>query len=302
MDADVKLSVVLPVYNERDHLPEEIQRIQKGLESDGIPYELIVVDDGSTDGSAQIAEATPGVRLIRLTRNSGVGVARRAGTEAARGELVGWTDCDLSYPNDHFGDIVRALDRTGADQVVGAREREAGTVKLLRAPAKWALRRLAEYLSETKIPDLNSGFRVFRRRVALPYLPMLPRGFSCVSTITLAFLTNGHTVQYAPIEYRARAGKSKFHPVKDTYKYLMQILRMIMYFNPLRVLAPPSLTLLGLGVIKLVYDLALHERGFQIAINTILLLFFGFQFLAIGLLADVMVNYVAKQRRESNPL
>lgn len=296
MDGDVKLSVILPVYNEREHLPQEVERIQRGLEAGGIPYELIVVDDGSSDGSPEIAAGMPGVRLIRLARNSGVGVARRAGTQAARGEYVAWTDCDLSYPNDRFTDLVREAEQTGAEQVVGAREREAGTVKLLRTPAKWALRRLAEYLSETKIPDLNSGMRVFKRRVALPYLPMLPKGFSCVSTITLAFLTNGHTVRYMPIEYRARAGKSKFHPVKDTYKYLRQILRMIMYFNPRRVLAPPSLVLLGIGTIKLMYDLIVHPFGF--AINTLLLLFFGIQFLAIGLLADVMVNYVARQRRE----
>src|SRR5687767_8318249 len=166
MAGDPRLTVVLPVYNERDHVLEEIERIQKGLESDGIPYELIVVDDGSNDGSAEVASSVPGVRLIKLPRNSGVGVARRIGTENALGDLVAWTDCDLSYPNDRFGDLVRTLDATGADHVVGAREKERGTVKFLRTPAKWFLRKLAEYLSQETIPDLNSGMRVFKRVVA----------------------------------------------------------------------------------------------------------------------------------------
>lgn len=291
---DPRLTVVLPVYNERDHMPEEIERIQKGLEADGIPYELLVVDDGSTDGSGELAKTIPGVRVITLPRNSGVGVARRIGTEQARGELVGWTDCDLTYPNDRFGDLVRSLDETGADHVVGAREKERGTVKMLRTPAKWFLRKLAEYLSQETIPDLNSGMRVFKRVVAEPYLPLLPRGFSCVSTITLAFLTNDHTVRYVPIEYRKRAGKSKFHPVKDTYKYLMQVLRMIMYFNPIRVLAPPALIILGVAVGKFLFDLIAHP--FRVTGVTILLFLAGFQILVIGLLADMIVNMVARRR------
>jgi polyisoprenyl-phosphate glycosyltransferase len=294
MPADPRLTVVLPVYNERDHVLEEIERIQKGLNTDGIPYELLVVDDGSSDGSAELAASVPGVRLIKLPRNSGVGVARRVGTEKATGQLVAWTDCDLSYPNDRFGDLVRALDATGADHVVGAREKERGTVKFLRTPAKWFLRKLAEYLSQETIPDLNSGMRVFKREVAEPYLPLLPRGFSCVSTLTLAFLTNDHSVRYVPIEYRPRAGKSKFHPVKDTYKYLMQILRMIMYFNPLRVLAPPALVVLGVAVGKFLYDLIAHP--FRITGVTILLFLAGFQILVIGLLADLMVNMVARRK------
>ncbi len=294
MIGDPRLTVVLPVYNERDHVIEEIERIQKGLEADRIRYELLVVDDGSTDGSAELVAGVPGVRLIKLPRNSGVGVARRVGTESARGELVAWTDCDMSYPNDRFGELVRELDATHADHVVGAREKERGTVKFLRTPAKWFLRKLAEYLSQETIPDLNSGMRVFKRDVAEPYLPLLPRGFSCVSTITLAFLTNDHTVRYVPIEYRPRAGKSKFHPIKDTYKYLMQILRMIMYFNPLRVLAPPSFVILTAAGVKFLFDLIVH-RG-RVTGVTILLFLAGFQILVIGLLADLVVNMVARRR------
>ena len=118
------------------------------------------------------------------------------------------------------------------DQVVGARTSEEGTHKILGVPAKWFIRKLAEWLTNSRLPDLNSGFRAFRREVALPYLRLLPPGFSCVTTITLAFLSNQHDVCYVPIEYAKRSGTSKFRFVTDAYRYILRVLRM--YFNPLR--------------------------------------------------------------------
>ena len=158
--------------------------------------------------------------------------------------MVVWTDADLTYPNERIPELVAQLDDTW-DQVVGARRTEAGTYRFFRVPAKWAIRKLASFLTDTDIPDLNSGLRAFKRSVAEPYLRLLPSGFSCVTTITLAFLSNGHPVKYVPIDYFKRAGRSKFHPFKDAYSYLLQVLRMVMYFNPLRVLMPVALTLLG---------------------------------------------------------
>ena len=105
-------------------------------------------------------------------------------------------------------------------------------------PAKWVIRKIAEKLSNSSIPDLNSGLRAFRRSVSLPYLRLLPPGFSCVTTITLAFLSNQHDIRYVPIDYAKRSGVSKFHFVKDAYRYILQVLRMVMYFNPLKVLMP----------------------------------------------------------------
>ncbi len=177
----------------------------------------------------------PHMRLMPFSRNGGSGTARRIGTAEASGRIVVWTDADMTYPNERIPEFVRyILDNPGADQVVGARTSEQGTHKLLRVPAKWAIRKVAETLSSTKIPDLNSGLRAFRRDVSLPYLQLLPPGFSCVTTITLSFLSNQHTVHYLPIDYAKRAGVSKFHFVSDAWRYILQVLRMVMYFNPLR--------------------------------------------------------------------
>ncbi|MGA7269450.1 MAG: glycosyltransferase family 2 protein, partial [Acidimicrobiia bacterium] len=231
------ISVVLPVFNEEGHVEAEIDRIRQTLDASSYSYEIIVVDDGSVDDTATLLRNREDIRLIELPSNRGTGHARKVGTRAAHGEVVVWSDADMTYPNDDIPQLVKVLEE-GYDQVVGARTSEQGTHRWARVPAKWFIRRLAQYLVQTPIPDLNSGFRAFRRSVALPYLHLLPQGFSCVTTITMAFLANGHSVQYIPIEYKKRAGRSKFHWWRDTQEYLLQVVRLVMTFNPLRVFLP----------------------------------------------------------------
>ncbi|MCA1825151.1 MAG: glycosyltransferase family 2 protein [Mycobacteriales bacterium] len=287
------VTVVLPCYNEREHVLAEIERISAALEQSGYSYELLVIDDGSSDGTREVLEQAaqdrPNIRFMPFARNQGSGTARRIGTEDARGEIVVWTDADMTYPNERIPELVQMLDDDPSfDQVVGARRSEEGTYKLLRVPAKWFIRRIASYLTQTKIPDLNSGLRAFRRDVSLPYLRLLPPGFSCVTTLTVAFLSNNHDVRYVDIDYFKRAGKSKFHPLHDAYRYILQVLRMVMYFNPLKVLMPLALWILGIGVAKLVYDLIAHP--FRVAINTVLLFVTGLIITSVALLADLVVR------------
>ncbi|HYY78611.1 MAG TPA: glycosyltransferase family 2 protein [Actinomycetes bacterium] len=284
------VSVVLPCYNERDHLELEVKRIRAALEESGMSYELIGVDDGSTDGTREVLASLPGVRAILLPRNQGSGTARRIGTQQARGRVVVWTDADMTYPNERIPELVRELDDSW-DQVVGARRSEAGTYRFFRVPAKWAIRRLAIWLTNTPIPDLNSGLRAFKRSVAEPYLRLLPPGFSCVTTITLAFLCNGHTIKYVPIDYYKRSGRSKFHPFRDAYNYIIQVLRMVMYFNPLRVLMPVGLTLMGATFVKACVDLVVHHL--HVAGSTVLVGLAAFNIMAIALLADLVVRRTA---------
>ncbi len=172
--------------------------------------------------------------------------------------------------------------------MVGARLSEEGSHKALRVPAKWVIRKIAEKLSGTTIPDLNSGLRAFRREVSLPYLRLLPPGFSCVTTITLSFLSNQHAVDYLPIAYAKRAGTSKFHFTRDAYRYLLQVLRMIMYFNPIKVLMPIALTLLGLSFVKGLVDVIRYD--FAITTNAVLLFISGLLIFVLALLADLIVR------------
>lgn len=283
---EIDVSVVLPVFNEQGHIAAEIDRIRTALELSHYSFEIIVIDDGSTDGSSDELRTMEGIRLVELKRNRGTGSARRIGTRSALGRVVVWTDVDMSYPNSEIPDLVKELE--GYDQVVGARTSEQGRTRILRVPVKWFIRRLAEYLVEMPIPDLNSGFRAFRKDVALQFLHLLPNGFSCVSTLTMSFITNGYSVKYIPIEYSPREGESKFHWWTDTKRYLTQVIRMILTYNPLRVFLPVGMVLLFLAFSKLGYDLI--TKDLYVTTNTLLMIFAAFQVLVIGLLADLIVR------------
>ncbi len=165
-------------------------------------------------------------------------------------------------------------------------------------PAKWLIRQLASFLTDTKIPDLNSGLRAFRRDVGRQYLHLLPPGFSCVTTLTMAFLANGYSVKYVPIEYSKRAGRSKFHWWADTRRYLTQVIRLILGYNPLKIFIPLGLLLTVGGFGKLLYDIV--DKDWRVATNTIVLLFAAFQVVAIGLLAD-LIGRVSRATDEVEP-
>jgi polyisoprenyl-phosphate glycosyltransferase len=290
---NVYVSIILPCYNEQDHVADEVKRICVAMDASGYDYELLAYDDASTDETlARLHEAAPRfphMQIVHFHRNGGSGTVRRIGTQRARGEIVVWTDADMTYPNERIPELVQLLEKDSAvDQVVGARTSEQGTHKLLRIPAKWFIRKLAEQLTGSQIPDLNSGLRAFRREVALPYLRLLPPGFSCVTTITIAFLSNQHDVRYVPIEYAKRSGRSKFKFVTDAYRYILQVLRMVMYFNPLKVLMPLALVLLGLGICKGIYDVAAHP--FRVADDTVLVFVTGLLIASLALLADLIVR------------
>jgi len=283
------ISIVIPMYNEEQAIGAELERITAAMEQSGRPYEIIVVDDGSTDGSAQIVRRWEGVRLIQHPVNRGTGAARTTGLKAARGEVIVMTDADGTYPNQEMPRLVAVLEEQGCDMVIGARRREAGTVRWLRAPTKAFIRWLASYLTGVPIPDLNSGFRAFRRDIAMRYLNLLPNTHSWVSTITLTFLSNGYAVVFVPIDYYPRIGQSKFHPLKDTYNYLVQVVRTVMYFNPLKIFLPMSAIIFLFGVAKLIHDLfiAFYPRVRE---STVIILVLAFMIFMNGLLADLIVT------------
>jgi glycosyltransferase involved in cell wall biosynthesis len=289
---EARVSIILPCFNEQDHVLLEIDRISRSMDASGLPYELLAIDDASTDATLERLRSAephfPRLRVIRFPRNGGPGAVRQIGTQQAKGEIVVWTDADMSYPNERIPEFVAVLDADpSVDQVIGARTSESGTHKA-GAPAKWFIRKLAERMTNSDIPDLNSGLRAFRRSVAQPYLRLLPPDFSCATTITLAFLSNEHGVRYVPIDYAKRAGPAKFHVFSGAYQYVLQVLRMVMYFSPLKVLMPPALFLICLGILKGLYDMVVHPLHF--AINTVLIFVTGLIIASLALLADLIVR------------
>lgn len=285
-NVETLVSVIIPVYDEEEAIGDDLDLIIRTMEASGYPYEVIVVDDGSTDSTASIVEKREKVRLIRHPYNLGVGAARNTGLRNARGELIVMTDGDGSYPN---GDIPRLLALLGEyDMVIGARSRETGNLRPLRVIAKHLIRLLASYLTGVMIPDLNSGFRAFKKRVAEKYYRILPATHSWVGTITIAFLNDSHPVKFIPIDYYPRKGRSKFHPLGDTYQYLALVVRAIMYFNPLKVLLPITLFLFTVGGLKTVHDI--FKYYWHLAPSTVVILLSAIQIGAFGLLADLIVR------------
>ncbi|OHB83384.1 MAG: hypothetical protein A2V98_12415 [Planctomycetes bacterium RBG_16_64_12] len=287
-----QLTVLLPAYNEQDAIQQVLEEIVEALFGEQIRYEVLVVDDASTDRTAELAEQFARlcwqcpVRVVRCPENRGAGAARKVGIRQARGEIVVMLDADGSYPAAAIRDLLAYF--PAYDQVNGARTSEQGTLPWLRRPAKWFIRKLAGYLTGHKIPDLNTGLKAFKRRTMLPWLWVVPDGFSCVTTMTLAFLTNGYAVKYVPVAYRPRIGRSKFHPVKDTLAYLATVLRMVLYFRPLKVFLPLSGLMIAGGVLKSVFSFLLTGSMQE---SDIVIMVAGFMTCMLGLLAEVIVAH-----------
>ena len=163
--------------------------------------------------------------------------------------------------------------------VVGARIGQDVNIQLYRKPAKFFLRKLANYLTGTNIPDLNSGLRVFNKHEAMKYFNIICDGFSFTTTITLAFLCNNLNIKYIPINYHDRVGKSKIKPFKDGFNFILLIINTVTYFNPLKVFAPIGLTMFFVGLVYsiygVVYFLSFPKGALFATISGLNIFFFG---------------------------
>lgn len=224
------VSIILPAYNEEEAIGQVIDDIKLVMEKNRTDFEIIVVDDGSTDQTFDIA-SSKNVKIFRYPINKGTGSARKTGILNARGNIIAMLDADGSYSADSIPEMLKFI--PNYDQVVGARTSEYGKLKFIRLLVKKFIFFLASALAKQKIPDLNSGLRIIKKDIIMKYLHLIPDGFSCTSTMTLAFLYNGHTIKYIPIKYRKRIGKSKFNIFRDTLIIILTIIRMRLRFKSL---------------------------------------------------------------------
>ena len=276
----VDLSVVIPAYNEEGAIVDTILRVQSVLTEAGISHDVIVVNDGSTDGTLARAKETT-VRIVDQPENAGYGAALKRGIAAGNSEYVAILDADGTYPAERLPDMLNLAG--DADMVVGDRGAAMKNVPLVRRPAKFILNGLANYLSQRKIPDLNSGLRVFKRASLKSFIPLLPSGFSFTTTITLCMMCSELRVVYTPIEYGQRVGVSKIKPT-DFFSFILLVLRVIALFNPLRIFLPLGAILFGLGLIKLIYDLFL----WNLSESAIFAFLAAIMVWSLGLIADMI--------------
>jgi glycosyltransferase involved in cell wall biosynthesis len=283
----MNVSIVIPAFNEEQGVAQVIGELQSVLGKHGINAEILVIDDGSSDQTAQAA-ARAGARVFRHRSNRGYGAALKSGIAAASNNSIVITDADGTYPCQYIPEMLERLE--SADMVVGARIGSNVKIPAIRRPAKWVLNQLANYLSKTDIPDLNSGLRAFRRDVVMQYFGMLPDQFSWTTTITLAMHCDKYAVSYLPIDYRARKGKSKIVPW-DAGSFAVLILRTAMLFRPLRIFIPIVLLCLLYGIVKMSIDMT---RDPNISASALLAFVSALLILLIGMLGDALATRLGR--------
>ncbi len=249
----MRLSVILPAKNEAEGLRQTLPRLREAHPD----AELIVVDDGSTDDTAEVAVAH-GARVMSSPYSMGNGAAIKRGARAASGEVLVFMDADGQHDPTLIPRLLEKLDE-GYDMVVGARN-GSGQANVGRGLANAFYNRLATWMTGHRIADLTSGFRVARAERFRQFLHLLPNGFSYPTTSTMAFFRSAYPVAYVPIPVAARIGKSHIRPVRDGLRFLLIIFRIATLYSPLKLFAPVGFTFFLVGVCYYGYTYAMYHR------------------------------------------
>lgn len=248
-----KISVVIPVYNEEKIVASVLDKLFVTIRNiDSYEFEVIVVNDHSKDRTLDILKNYHGIKLISNPYNLGYGASLKRGIRAAQGEWIFITDADGTYPVEKLAEFFPYM--KDYDMIVGSRTTEKNETPLLRRPAKKFLNSFASWLVNFKIPDLNSGMRIFKRELCLEFWNLYPQRFSFTSTITMAFIKNNYLVKYLPIDYHERIGKSSISPW-NFFSFLSLVFRIAFYFQPLKFLTPLISFIFVVGAGKSIFDL-----------------------------------------------
>jgi glycosyltransferase involved in cell wall biosynthesis len=276
------LSVIIPVYNEEKVVGETINGLKKELTRLNLNYEIIAINDGSTDKTKDVLEKIEGIEILNHPYNKGNGAALKTGIKAAKFDNLLFFDADGQHKAEYIQELIKYSN--DFDMVVGARTGYKGP--FIRQPGKKILLWLANYLSNQRIPDLNCGFRIIKKDQLSKLAHLLCDGFSFYTTVTLIFISEGLSIKYIPITINKRRGKSKVKS-KDALDTFILILRIILLSSPLRVFLPITGTLILLGFISFIIDIIQSAKTLlNISDSTILLFISSLLVFFFGLLAD----------------
>ncbi len=286
MDTSVQLSIIVPAYNESKTIAEVLAGLKKELD-DKLAYEIIVINDGSTDNSREILEVVPYINLVNHKINRGYGSSLKTGIENSKYDWVLTFDGDGSHPPHQIMDLIKFCD--DYDLIIGARVGKQAYDTVLRKTGRWIVTKFAQYISGAKISDINSGFRLFKKDLARKFWHLFPEGFSFSTTLTVASHVGHYAVKYIPAEtHKRQAGKSGIKPVRDMAGFLNIVTRLAIYFKPLRVFVPLSILFLAAALLLVGIDYyftrGVLDTTFAILFNA------SIQSLILGLLAEMIVK------------
>ena len=285
------ISAVVAAFNENKAIADTVRRIHDVLAASGLgEFEIVVVDDGSGDGTGKLAEAA-GARVVRHPHNIGYGRSLKSGIEAARFDTIVIADADGTYPIERMPELI-AMYRQGYDMVVGARSGRQYQGGAAKSFMRFLLRLLVEWTTGRRIPDINSGLRVFSRDTILGYSKHLCDTFSFTTSATLAYMMTGRFVGYLPIDYGDRIGKTHVRLSRDSLRTLQFIVQAIIYYNPLKIFLLMSLICVAGAVVSILIGIVFHlATGFMMGVGTLLVAILIF---ALGLLADLLRQILGK--------
>ncbi len=269
------VSIIIPAYNEQGAITDTLKRVFSVFRSLDRPFEVLVVDDGSTDQTGILAK-NAGAVIIRNPANGGYGLSLRRGILEARYGTIAITDADGTYPIEEFPKLLKEYEK-GFAMAVGARQGKFYEESLIKSFSRKVFKWLAEYTAGRRIPDINSGLRVFNAELAKKYLVETCLGFSFTTSLTLIFMSRGHFVAYVPIPYHARIGKSKVRHFRDALRTLQILVETIARYNPVKLFLLLSGCTAGLAVLFLLWGYleqsAVWELGGIVGIFVAILIF-----------------------------
>jgi len=289
------LSIIVPVYNEIDAIESTLKDLCeiKKKNQKKINIEILIINDASNDGTLKKIKSLHNTNGLEFEihsheTNKGYGASIKTGVSKSAAPIFAITDADGTYPNLRIIEFYEEFKNESLDMIVGARIGKNVSIPFIRKIPKFFLSKLANYLCEYKIPDLNSGFRIIDKEAFLKYLNIIPNGFSLTTTITLSFFTNNHNVKFKKIDYASRTGSSKIRPIADTINFIQLILKTVFYFNPLKVFLPISLILLLTGI----FFLVLRCLGLGYGTVSIIFLLSSLNILTSALIADLIIKKI----------
>jgi len=281
------LSIIIPVYNEETIISETIDSLRIQLNKVVKDYEIICVNDGSNDSTASILEKTSDIVIINHNRNRGYGASLKSGLRVAKYKNVLIIDADGTYPVSYLPELISVYSKNNLDMVIGSRTGAKTTYPFIKKVPKYFIRKYANYITGKNTGDFNSGFRIFNKEIAMRFFDLYPDGFSFTTTITVSMLCKGYYVEYIPVDYFKRVGKSKISPFKDTINFFRLLTRLAIFFRPMKLFMPVVLILLSISIVFIIRDVFILKDLTQ---SSVLFPILTTLFFLMGLMADMIAR------------